>query len=130
MGSFSRRSFLIALISLLSISASVADGIIVMLEGATADHDQRTGSPVVKLVFAETSKDKLRGFGAANLGQKVELRVAGNIIFTGVLREPLSGTTIQISDIGWTDQTVIDLAQKLSTTPKGEVELRPLPRSE
>jgi preprotein translocase subunit SecD len=127
MGSFSRRSFLIACISLLSISVSVADGITVMLDGATADHDQRTGNPIVKLMFAETSREKLRAFSAANLGQKFEIRVAGNVIFTPVLREPLSGTTFQISDIGWTDRTATDLAQKLSTAPKEEIELRPLP---
>jgi len=36
----------------------------------------------------------------------------------------------QISDNGWTDQTVIDLAQQLSKAPKGEIEIRPLPRSD
>jgi preprotein translocase subunit SecD len=128
MRSFKCRSFLIALTSLLSISGSMADGLIVVLSGASAD--QRTGKPVLKLIFAETSREKLRTFGSDNIGQKVEFRVAGNVILTPVLREPLSGGTAQISDNGWTDQTVIDLAQQLSEAPKGEIEIRPLPRSD
>jgi preprotein translocase subunit SecD len=130
MRSFKCRSFLIALTSLLSISGSMADGLIVVLSGASADHDQRTGKPVLKLIFAETSREKLRTFGSDNIGQKVEFRVAGDVILTPVLREPLSGGTAQISDNGWTDQTVIDLAQQLSEAPKGEIEIRPLPRSD
>jgi preprotein translocase subunit SecD len=106
---------------------NAADGITVILDGATADHDQRTGNAVLKLMFAKSSRDRLRAFGAENIGQKFELRVAGNVILTPVLREPLSGTTFQISDISWTDHTVIDLAQKLSTAPNRKIELRPLP---
>jgi hypothetical protein len=64
MRSFKCRSFLIALTSLLSISGSMADGLIVVLSGASADHDQRTGKPVLKLIFAETSREKLRTFGS------------------------------------------------------------------
>jgi len=108
----------------------MADGLIVVLSGASADHDRRTGKPVLKLIFAETSREKLRTFGSDNIGQKVEFRVAGTVILTPVLREPLSGGTAQISDNGWTDQTVIDLAQQLSKAPKGEIEIRPLPRSD
>jgi preprotein translocase subunit SecD len=127
---FNRRLFLIALISLLSISASMADGMIFVLSGATTNHDKRTGKPVLELIFSKTSREKLRTFGTENIGQKVELRVAGNLILTSVLREPLMGSTVQISDAGWTDQTVIDLAQKLSNAPNGEIELRAVPRSD
>jgi len=126
MRSFNRRLFLIALLSLPSISVSRADGMIVMLSGATADHDERTGKPVLKLIISETSRQKLRTFSTENVGEKVELRVAGNVILTPVLREPLA-SEIQVSDVDWTDQTVIDLAQKLSNAPKGEIELRPVP---
>ena len=127
MSSSSRRSFLIALISLLSISASAADGISVVLSGATTDHDKRTGNPSLKLIFSEASTQKLRTFSTKNVGQKVELRVAGNVILTSVLREPLMGSNMELWDGGWTDQTVIDLAQKLSNAPNGEIELRAVP---
>jgi hypothetical protein len=129
--SFSRRFFLIALFSLLSISVSMADGIIVVLDSATADHDKRSNNPVLKLTFSEASREKFRTFTTENVGQKVELRVAGNAIFTSVLREPLTGRIpVQISNPDWTDEAVIDLAQKLSNAPNGEIELRPVPRSD
>jgi preprotein translocase subunit SecD len=125
MKSLKCRSFLIALINILLISGCMADELVVVLSGATADHDQRTGRPVLKLVFAEASKEKLRIFGADNVGQKVEFRVGGRIVLKPVLREPLAGGTAQISDPSWTDQAVIDLAQQLSNAPKGEIEIRP-----
>jgi preprotein translocase subunit SecD len=126
MRSFKHRSLLVALVSLLSISATMAEGISVVLSSAIAGHDQRSGSPVLKLIFAKASSEKLRVFGAEHVGQRVELRVAGDVILTSVLREPLS-ESIQVSDPNWTDQTVIDLAEKLSGAPNGQIELRPLP---
>jgi preprotein translocase subunit SecD len=121
---FNRRFFLIALASLLSISVSAADGMIVAFSSATTDHDKR-GNPVLRLIFSEASGERLRTFSTENIGQKVELRVAGNLIFTPVLREPLMGSTVEIWNVGWTDQTVADLAQKLSNAPNGEIEFRP-----
>jgi preprotein translocase subunit SecD len=125
MKSLKCRSFLIALTSLLLISGCIADELVVVLSGATADHDLRTGRPVLRLIFADASKEKLRVFGADNVGQKVEFRVDGRLILKSVLREPLAGGTVQISDPSWTDQVVVDLAQQLSKAPKGEIEIRP-----
>jgi hypothetical protein len=119
------RSLLIALTSLLLISGCLADELVV-LNSATPSHDERTGKPVLKLIFAETSKERLRSiFGAENLGQMVELRVDGRVVLSPVLREPLTGVHMQISDPSWTDRAAIDLAQQLSEAPKGEIELRP-----
>jgi preprotein translocase subunit SecD len=103
----------------------MADELVVVLSGATADHDQRTGKPILKLIFAEASKEKLRIFGADNVGQKVELRVDGRVVVRSVIREPLAGGTLQIYDPSWIDEAVIDLAQQISKAPKGEIELRP-----
>ena len=121
------RSFLIALFSLLSISVCLADGMIVGLSNATADHDKRTGRPILNLMFSEASKQKLRTFSTENVGQKVELRVAGNLILTSVLREPLMGSSMEVSGGDWTDQIVIDPAQKLSNAPNSEIEFRAVP---
>jgi hypothetical protein len=119
------RSLRIALTSLLLISGCLADELVV-LNSATASHDERTGKPILKLIFAETSKERLRSiFGTENVGQMVELRVDGRVVLSPVLREPLTGVQMQISDPSWTDQAVIDLAQQLSNAPKGEIELRP-----
>ena len=60
MRSLKCQSFLIALTSLLLISGCIADELVVVLSGATADHDVRTGRPVLKLIIAEASKEKLR----------------------------------------------------------------------
>jgi len=125
MKSLKCRSLLIALTSLLLISGCIADELVVVLSGATADHDHRTGRPVLKLIFADASNEKLHVFGADNVGQKVEFRVDGRLILKPVLREPLAGGTVQISDPSWTDQVVVDLAQELSKAPKGEIEIRP-----
>lgn len=106
----------------------MADELVVLLSGATIDHDQRTGRPILKLTFAEASKEKLRIFDANNVGQKVEFRVDRRVLLTPVLREPMEGGMVQISDPSWTDQAVIELAKQLSTAPKGEIEIRPLSR--
>jgi preprotein translocase subunit SecD len=118
------RSFLIAFISLLLISGCWADELVV-LSSATAGHDDRTGRPLLKLIFAEASKERLRIFGAENLGQMVEFRVGGRVVLRPVLREPLAGEQAQISDPSWTEQAVMDVAQQLSKAPKGEIELGP-----
>jgi hypothetical protein len=70
-----RRSFLIAIASLMLISTTVAQDIIVELSGARADHDPRTGKPVLKLRFSDKSQKALEIFNSNNLGQKIEFRV-------------------------------------------------------
>jgi hypothetical protein len=68
-----RRSFLIALASLLWISGGIAAELPVVLKSATAGHDERTGKPLLNLVFAETSMERLCIFYAANLGKRLEV---------------------------------------------------------
>ncbi len=80
---------------------------------------------MLNLVFTEASKERLRIFNADNLGQMVEFRVDGRVVLRPVIREPVLGVQVRISDPSWTDQAVIDLAQQLSNAPKGEIELRP-----
>lgn len=116
-----RQSFRIALTSLLLISGCLADELVV-LDSATAGHDERTGKPILKLIFAEASKERLRSISAENIGQRVELRVDGRTVLSSVLREPLSVVQVQISNPDWTDEAVVDLAQQLSNSPKGEIE--------
>jgi hypothetical protein len=52
MKSLRLRSRLIAMASLLWISGCMADELTVVLDGATAGHDKRTGRPVLNLAFA------------------------------------------------------------------------------
>jgi hypothetical protein len=119
-----RRSIVIAMASLLWISGGIAAELPVVLKSATAGHDERTGKPLLNLVFAETSMERLRIFYAANLGKPVELRADGRTVLRSVIREPIMVAHVQLSDPDWTDQSVIDLARQLSDVPRGEVELR------
>jgi preprotein translocase subunit SecD len=118
-----RYSVLIALASLLWTSASMADGAVVVLDIARADHDQRTGKPILTLIFAKTSEERLRKFGDDNVGQKVEFLVNGQVLASPVLREPIGGQ-FNISNSSWTEQEVVELARQFSEAPKGEVEIR------
>src|SRR5690349_17890731 len=56
MKSLGCRSLLIALTSLLLISGCPADEQVV-LSSATAGHDERTGKPVLKLIFSQRHQD-------------------------------------------------------------------------
>ena len=125
MKSLKYRSFLIALVSILLMSVCRADDVVVTISSATAGHDKRTGRPVLNLTFAEASMERLRSFGAVNVGKMVEFRADGRVALRTVIREPLLGGEVQISDPSWTDQAVIELARQLSEAPKGEIELRP-----
>ncbi|WP_316173171.1 MULTISPECIES: SecDF P1 head subdomain-containing protein [unclassified Bradyrhizobium] len=118
------RSLLIAVTTFVLISGCAADELVVVLSSAKAGHDERTGRPILNLIFAETSKETLRILGNSNLGQPLELRLAGRTLLTPVIREPMGGGTWQISDRDWTDQEVIDLAKQLNNAPKGELEVR------
>jgi preprotein translocase subunit SecD len=118
------RLVLIALASLFWISACMADELVAVLNSATAGHDERTGKPVLNLVFAEVSKVRLRTFFADNLGQRVDLRIGGRVVLSSVVREPLD-VHVQLSNPDWTDEAATELARQLSEAPKGEVELRP-----
>lgn len=119
------RSLLATLVSLLWISASIADETVVVLNSATVGHDKLTGKPVLNLTFAEPSKERLRIVCNGNVGKKVEFRVDGRVVVSPVIREPVESVRMQINDRDWTDQTVIELAQQLSAAPNGELELRP-----
>ena len=124
MKSLEYRSFLIAQASLLLVSVCRADEVTVVISGATAGHDKRTGRPVLNLIFAEASKERLRRFSADNLGKMIEFRADGRVALSPVIREPLLSREVQINNPSWTDQAVIELARQLSEAPKGEIELR------
>ena len=98
MKSLKCRSVLIALVGLLWISGCMADELVVVLNSARLGHDKRTGKPVLNLIFAETSKERLRIVSADNLGNKVEFRVDDRVVLTTVIREPITFARMQIND--------------------------------
>jgi hypothetical protein len=124
MKSLKYLSLLIALASVLWISACMADEAVIVLDSATAGHDQRTGKPILQLSFAKTSKERFRTFNADNLGEKVDFLVEGRVIVSSVVREAVSGGEIEMRDPSWTDQDAVELARQFSEAPKGEIEIR------
>jgi hypothetical protein len=122
MKSLKYLSLLIALASVLWISACMADEAVIVLDSATAGHDQRTGKPILRLIFA--SKERFRTVSADNLGEKVDFLANGRVVLSPVVREPVLGGQIEISDQSWTDQDVVELARQFSEAPKGEIEIR------
>ena len=124
MKSLKCRSVLIALASLLWISASMADEAVVVLDSATAGHDQRTGKPILHLIFAEKSKERFRTINADNLGAQVDFLVNGRVVVSSVVREPVLGGQIEMRDPSWTDRDAIEIARQFSEAPKGEIEIR------
>jgi preprotein translocase subunit SecD len=115
------RSRLGLIFSLTLSSACFAESLVLDVLGVAQSHDQRTGRPMVELVLGPKSKQALSAFSSAELGHKAELRVDGRVIAAPVIREPLS-TSIQISDVGWTDEVAAAIAGELAK-PAAKIEL-------
>jgi preprotein translocase subunit SecD len=77
---------------------------------------------MVELVLGQKSKQALSAFSSAELGHKVELRVDGRLIAAPVIREPLSTSVIQVSEVGWTDEVAAAIANELAK-PAAKIEL-------
>jgi preprotein translocase subunit SecD len=116
-----RRSLLGLIFSLTLSSACFAESLVLDVLSVAQSHDQRTGRPMVELVLGQKSKQALSAFSSAEIGNKAELRVDGRVIAAPVIREPLS-TSMQISDIGWTDEAAAAIASELAK-PAAKIEL-------
>jgi preprotein translocase subunit SecD len=115
------RSLFGLIFSLTLGSACFAESLVLDVLNATQRRDQRTGRPMVELVLGQKSKQALSAFSSAELGHRIELRVDGRVIAAPVIREPLS-TSMQISDVGWTDEAAAAIANELAK-PAAKIEL-------
>ncbi|MGY4400752.1 SecDF P1 head subdomain-containing protein [Bradyrhizobium sp. USDA 3315] len=127
--SFKGRSLLFALASLLWISGCMADELALVLSSAEATHEKRTGKPVVDLAFPKASREPLHKWSQDNVGKMIELLVDGQVVYRGMLREPMYGPHLRIDGGDRTDEATNDLVRQISKTPNGEIKLRSSPAS-
>jgi preprotein translocase subunit SecD len=116
------RSLFGLIFSLTLSSACFAESLVLDVLSVAQSHDQRTGRPIVQLVLGQKSKQALSAFSSAEVGNKAELRVDGRVIAAPAIREPLSTSVIQISDVGWTDEVAAAIASELAK-PNAKIEL-------
>jgi preprotein translocase subunit SecD len=114
------RSLFGLIFSLALGSACLAESLVLDVLSVDQSHDQRTGRPIVTLILGPKSKQALSALSSTELGNKAELRVDGRVIAAPVIREPLS-TSIQISDVDWTDEAAAALANELAN-PNAKIE--------
>jgi preprotein translocase subunit SecD len=114
------RSLFALIFSLTLGSACLAESLVLDVLSVAQSHDQRTGRPIVTLVLGPKSKQALGALSSAEIGNKAELRVDGRVIAAPVIREPLS-TSMQISDVGWTDEAAAAIANELAK-PAAKIE--------
>jgi preprotein translocase subunit SecD len=99
-----------------------ADPLALRVTRAEVAYDQRTGEPVVTMVFDEVSRRLFADFTARNVGKAMELRVDGRAVMKPVIREPITGGVGQIAG-GLTVQQAREMAERLASgTAKLEVE--------
>jgi preprotein translocase subunit SecD len=60
----------------------------------------------------QASKKDLAAFTSAHVGGKIELRFDGKVLADTVIREPVTGGSLYISEPDWTDVMASDLASK------------------
>jgi preprotein translocase subunit SecD len=102
-------------------SACFAESLVLDVLSVAPSHDSRTGRPIVQLVLGQKSRQALIAFSSAEIGRKAELRVDGRVVAAPAIREPLS-TSMQISDVGWTDEAAAALANEIAK-PNATIEL-------
>jgi preprotein translocase subunit SecD len=121
MAQFMFRSLFGLIFNLTLSSACFAESVVLDVLSVAPSHDSRTGRPIVQLVLGQKSKQALTAFSSAEIGNKAELRVDGRVVAAPVIREPLS-TSIQISDVDWTDEVAAAIANDLAK-PNAKIEL-------
>jgi len=99
-----------------------ADPLALRVTRAEVAYDQRTGEPVVTMLFDEASKRLFADFTARNVGKAMELRVDGRTVMKPVIREPITAGSGQIAG-ALTVQQAREMAERLSSgAAKLEVE--------
>jgi hypothetical protein len=115
------RSLFGLILSLTLSSSCFAETVILDVLSVAPSHDYRTGRPIAQLVLGQKSNQALAAFSSVEIGNKAELRVDGRVVAAPVIREPLS-TSIQISDVGWTDEVATAIANDLAR-PNAKIEI-------
>jgi preprotein translocase subunit SecD len=76
---------------------AVAEPLRLDVVSASAGFDQRSGQAVVTIRLTDDSRARFADFTRINLGQPIDVRVDGKSMLKPVVREPITGGTLQIS---------------------------------
>jgi hypothetical protein len=114
-------AILLLLVGALPISTSAEEILVLNVISASADHDLRTGNPVLVIKLDETSKRAFSTFSSTYVGSKTELRVDGKVLAELVIREPIIAGSLQI-DLGARAEGTNNLAEQISK-PGAKVEV-------
>lgn len=95
------RAFAFAVfLSVLFAGAAFAQNVSLSVVRASAETDTRTAQPVLSIEISEDSSRAMAQLTRDNVGRAVELRVDGEVLSKPVIREPITGTKLQISGNG------------------------------
>jgi preprotein translocase subunit SecD len=113
----------LALATIIEIAAARAEPLLLAVARAEAAFDQYTRQPIVTIVLTEAGKTAFAKFTTDNVGHKTEFRTDGRVLMSPVIREPITGGTVQISG-SFTAAAAREFASKLSAaTARIEVEV-------
>ena len=97
-----------------SAAVAAAEPIVIEIESAQANFDQRTSEPVVAFKMTAASQRLFGEFTSKNVGRKAEIRVDGRALMAPVIREPILGGSGQIA-AGFKLDEAKALADRLSS---------------
>jgi preprotein translocase subunit SecD len=101
-----RFAAFVAMACLLVVTAAGAEPIALDIHDVHVDRDRTTGVAIVSIRLAESSKRAFGRFTLDNVGHRIELRIDGKAIVASVLREPILGGVMEISDVPDADAVV------------------------
>jgi preprotein translocase subunit SecD len=114
-------AILLLLLGALPISSLAEEMIVLNVVSARVDHDVRTGNPLLAIKLDEASRRTFSTFSSTYVGSKTELRVDGKVIAEPVIREPITGGSLEIY-LGDQTERANNLAEQLSK-PGAKVEV-------
>ena len=109
-----RGWFLAAGLLVASVATAAAEPIVIEIESAQANFDQRTSEPVVAFKMTAASQRLFGEFTSKNVGRKAEIRVDGRALMAPVIREPIVGSGGQVA-AGFKLDEAKELADRLSS---------------
>ena len=86
------------LCGVLAWTAASAEPLAIEIVSAELGYDQRNGEPVVSFKMSPASARHFAELTSKNIGRKMAVRVDGKTILAPVIREPILGGSVQVSD--------------------------------
>jgi preprotein translocase subunit SecD len=108
-----------------TLAIAAAQPLLLEVQTAEAEFDQRTGQPIVTFRLTADSARRFAAFTQNNVGRAAEFRVDGRTLMKPVIREPILGGTGQISASLTVEQAKALAARLSSGNARIEVEAVP-----